>query len=146
MIKSQSYLCHCSKESFGRHERIQQVPEWKVSRGNNAFSSSEGINEVFYYMQLLGLLFFLGGNKVRHLAARFHSLRTICNHSLKGSVSCSRLWGVFYAYIAVCSWVEWSWHWGEGNVCCEKPAAHSQSWEDSGQVHLAKQNELTWGN
>lgn len=114
MIKSQLHLRHCNKESFGRDERIQQVPEWKVSRGNNAFSSSVGINELFYYMHLLGLLFFPGGNKVPNLAACFHSLRTICNHRLKGSVSRARLWGVLYAYVAARPWVEWTWRWGAG--------------------------------
>lgn len=51
--------------------------ELKVNKGNNAFQSSVGISELFQDMQLLGLLFFGGRNKVPNVAVYFHSLRVI---------------------------------------------------------------------
>lgn len=48
-------------------------------------------------MQLLGLLFFGGRNKVPNVAVYFHSLRVIDYHSLKGHVFNSRLWGALYS-------------------------------------------------
>lgn len=100
VTKSQLHLRHCNKESFGRDERIQPVPEGQVSRGNDVFFTSVGRNELLYYVQLLGLLLFAGGNKVLNPAACFHSLRTICNRRLKGRASHLKLWDVFHAHIA----------------------------------------------
>lgn len=71
--------------------------ELKVNKRNNAFQSSVGISELFQDMQLLGLLFFGGRNKVPNVAVCFHSFRVIDYHSLKGHVFNSRLWGALYS-------------------------------------------------
>lgn len=89
--------------------------ELKVNKGNNAFQSSVGINELFQDMQLLGLLFLGGGNKVPNVAVCFCSLRVIYCHSLKGSVLSSRLWSALYSSMHP-GWMEHSMMGGGGTV------------------------------